>query len=114
MKHNNPKLYELKKLREDIQREVKKKTKERVQEHINKELEKIKMSLKKEELLNTSGNLVREYPDGQRLTLEKLDIPEGEEYKGYLTNITDEDPLDLSISRNNLISKNMGRNTEFY
>ncbi len=69
---------------------------------------------KKEELLNTSGNLVREYPDGQRLTLEKLDIPEGEEYKGYLTNITDEDPLDLSISRNNLISKNMGRNTEFY
>ncbi len=69
---------------------------------------------KREGLLDESGDLVRNYPNGQRLTLEDLEIPEDEAYKGYLTTITDEDPLDLTVTKNNLISKNMGRLTEFF
>lgn len=52
IKHTNPELFELKKLSEDIQSELRKKTKARVQEQINKELEKIKLKLKKEDLLD--------------------------------------------------------------
>ncbi len=69
---------------------------------------------KKDALLDEFGNLRREYPEGQRLTLEDLEIPEEEAYKGYLTNITDEDPINAPVNKNNLISKNMGRYTEFY
>ncbi len=69
---------------------------------------------KKEKLLDQTGNLVRHYPQGQRLTLEDLEIPEEEAFKGYLTNITDENLLDLLISKKNLISQNMGRFTKFF
>ena len=68
----------------------------------------------KDKMLNESGDLVRQYPEGSRLTLENLEVPQDEGFKGYLTNITDEDPLDLSISKQNLISKNMGRFTKFF
>ncbi|NVM53166.1 MAG: hypothetical protein HWN66_05645 [Candidatus Helarchaeota archaeon] len=67
---------------------------------------------KKQELLDVDGNLKREYPDGPRLTLEQLSIPREEAFKGYLTTITD-NPLNLSISKKSLISKKMGRFTEF-
>ena len=67
---------------------------------------------KKQELLDENGDLRRHYPSGPRLTLEKLSIPEEEAFQGYLTDITDETPAE--ITRKNLISKNMGRFTEFF
>jgi len=52
IQYTNPNLFELKKLREGIEKEVKRKSKEKVQEQMNKELERIKEQLKKGELLN--------------------------------------------------------------
>jgi hypothetical protein len=68
---------------------------------------------RKKDLISAQGDLVRSYPEGIRLTLEDLEIPEEEAFKGYLTNITDEVALS-DLSRKNLISMNMGRYTEFF
>lgn len=46
VQHSKPQLFELKKLREDIELQLKKKSMERVQDEVNKELEKIKSKLK--------------------------------------------------------------------
>lgn len=45
MQHTNPELEQIKKLREEIELEVRKKSIERVQEEVSKELEKIKKQL---------------------------------------------------------------------
>lgn len=72
---------------------------------------KVNIPERKEKMLNETGELIRNYPDATRLKLEALGIPEKEAFKGYLTNITDEDSQ-LSFSPNNLVSKSMGRDTQ--
>ena len=46
MQYTNPELHEMKKLRQDIELEIRKKSMERVQQEVNKELEKIKSKLR--------------------------------------------------------------------
>ena len=50
--HASPELFELKKLRENIEDEIKQKSAKRVQQEVAKELEKIKAKLKKEGFFN--------------------------------------------------------------
>ena len=52
IEYTNPELFELKKLRESIEDELKKKSVEKVREEINKELEEIKGHLKREGFVN--------------------------------------------------------------
>ena len=52
VQYTGPELFELKKLREGIGKEIKQKSIEKVREEVNKELEKIKMQLRKEGMLN--------------------------------------------------------------
>jgi Arc/MetJ-type ribon-helix-helix transcriptional regulator len=52
IRYTNPELFELKKLREDIELEVRKKSIEKVREEVNKELEKIRSQIKKGNLAN--------------------------------------------------------------
>ncbi|NVM30070.1 MAG: hypothetical protein HWN65_14600 [Candidatus Helarchaeota archaeon] len=68
---------------------------------------------RKEKFVDNNGNLVRKEPAGTRLTLENLGIPEEEAFKGYLTDITHETPIDFKPSRDNLVSKGRGIHTEF-
>jgi Arc/MetJ-type ribon-helix-helix transcriptional regulator len=51
IQYSQPELYELKKLREEIQEEIKKRSIIKVREEVNKELNKIKDQLKKEGFL---------------------------------------------------------------
>ncbi len=69
---------------------------------------------KKEKFVGKDGNLDRKIPDGTRLTLENLNITEEEAFKGYLTNINHETPLDFQPSHANLISQGRGIYTKFY
>ncbi|HUY01525.1 MAG TPA: hypothetical protein VMV49_18320 [Candidatus Deferrimicrobium sp.] len=71
-----------------------------------------KISEDKNKLLDEKGNLLKAYPNNPRLMLEQLEIPEEEAFIGYLTDITDEESHE-KFSRKNLLSKNMGRYTEF-
>jgi Arc/MetJ-type ribon-helix-helix transcriptional regulator len=48
IKHTSPELFQLKKMRESIEKEIKMKSRMRIQQEVNKELEKIRMQLKKE------------------------------------------------------------------
>ncbi len=73
---------------------------------------KIPHDMKK--LVDKNGNLVRNEPDGTRLTLENLEISEDESYKGYLTDIDHETPLDSHITPANLVSKGRGIHTKFF
>jgi len=67
----------------------------------------------KTKFVDKDGNLVRKEPAGSRLTLENLEISEEEAYKGYLTDIDHETPIDAQFSRDNLVSKGRGIHTEF-
>jgi len=51
LQYANPELFELQKLRSDIEQEIRKKSIEKVREEVNKELENIKSQLKKGGLL---------------------------------------------------------------
>lgn len=51
MQHTRPELYELKKLREDIKKELRKKSSVEIQKQVIKELDKIKSQLKEEVVL---------------------------------------------------------------
>lgn len=75
---------------------------------------KTEIPTKKEKFVDAEGNLVRKEPEGTRLTLENLDIPEEEGFKGYLTNINHETSLDFKPSRENLVSQGRGIYTQFY
>ncbi|MHA1405456.1 MAG: hypothetical protein ACTSSI_16955 [Candidatus Helarchaeota archaeon] len=68
----------------------------------------------KDNLLDSNEDLNRKFPKGTRITREALNISEEESYKGYLTNIRDDDPLDIEISEKNLVSKGFGRDAQFY
>jgi hypothetical protein len=72
-----------------------------------------RISEEKNKLLDASGDLSRLYSENPRLTLDQLEIPEEEAFIGYLTDITDEESYE-NFSRKNLLSKNMGRYTEFF
>ena len=52
IQYTNPELFELKKLRESIGDEIKRKSVEKVRGEVNKELERIRLQLKKEDMLN--------------------------------------------------------------
>ena len=52
IQYSNPKLFELKKLSENIGDEIKRKSTEKVREEVNRELERIRQQLKKEGMLN--------------------------------------------------------------
>ena len=52
LSHISPELFELKKLRENIEDEIKRKSTKKVNEEVAKELEKIRFQLKKEGLAN--------------------------------------------------------------
>lgn len=69
---------------------------------------------KKEKFVNQDGSLARNEPKGSRLTLENMEIPDEEAFKGYLTDINHESPLDLKLSHDNLISQGRGIYTKFY
>lgn len=49
LSHTSPQLFELKKLREGIEQQIRRKSERKVQEEVAKELDKIKSQLKKEE-----------------------------------------------------------------
>ena len=74
---------------------------------------KTEIPTKKEKFVDEQGNLVRKEPEGTRLTLENLEIPEEEAFKGYLTDINHETPLNFKPSRDNLISQGRGIHTKF-
>jgi hypothetical protein len=75
---------------------------------------KTEIPTKKEQFVDKGGNLVRKEPEGTRLTLENLNIPEEEGFKGYLTNINHETPKDFKPNRENLVSQGRGIHTTFY
>ncbi len=50
--HANPELFEIKKLREGIEREIRQKSVKRIHEEVSKELDKIKSQLKKGDWIN--------------------------------------------------------------
>jgi hypothetical protein len=75
---------------------------------------KTEIPRKKDKFVGSDGNLVRKVPEGTRLTLENLDIPEEEAYKGYLTDINHETPKDFKPSRDNIVSQGRGIHTKFY
>ena len=52
LQNTNPEMFELKMLRESIEGEIKKKSIEKVRQEVNRELEKIRVQLKKEGLVN--------------------------------------------------------------
>ena len=52
MSSTNPELFEIKKLRENIEHNIRQKSAKRVHEEVAKELDKIKSQLKKEGILN--------------------------------------------------------------
>ena len=52
MQHNDPQFFEIKKLREDIEQQVRKKSEKKIQDEVAKELEKIKSALKNEDYFN--------------------------------------------------------------
>ncbi len=74
---------------------------------------KTEIPTKKEQFVGKDGNLVRKVPEGTRLTLENLEITEEEAFKGYLTDIDHETPLNFSPSHDNLISQGRGIYTKF-
>jgi len=75
---------------------------------------KTEIPRKKDKFVDATGNLVRKMPKGTRLTLENLGISEEEAYKGYLTDIDHETPIDFKPSHENLISQGRGIYTKFY
>ena len=68
----------------------------------------------KDNLLYGDEELNRIYPEGTRVTREDINVSEEDFYKGFLTNVLDDAPLDVKITEKNLVSKNFGKNAIFY
>ena len=52
------------------------------------------------------------YPPYKPITMDTFGLTTDDAFKGYLTDITDETPIDAKIDRNNLLSKTFGQNVE--
>ncbi|NHI92042.1 MAG: hypothetical protein EAX96_06025 [Candidatus Lokiarchaeota archaeon] len=68
----------------------------------------------KDNLLTPNEELNRKYPSGTRVKAEDINVTEREFYKGFLTNVMDDAPIDIKVTEKNLVSKNFGKNTTFY
>ena len=56
----------------------------------------------------------RTYPEGTKITEDNMNFSGDDIFKGYLTNIMDDAPLDVQISEKNLVTKHFGKNSTFY
>ena len=74
----------------------------------------MEMETKKGKMIDKNGNLKREYPEGTRVFMDDLDFDEDDLFKGYIFNINHETPLDITVSRDLLISEGMGSFIKFY
>ncbi|NHI92168.1 MAG: hypothetical protein EAX96_06660 [Candidatus Lokiarchaeota archaeon] len=68
----------------------------------------------KDNLLTSDEQLNRTYLEGTRVTREDINVTEEDFYKGFLTNIQDDAPLDVKVTEKNLLSKNFGKYAIFY
>ncbi|NVM03394.1 MAG: hypothetical protein HWN67_13770 [Candidatus Helarchaeota archaeon] len=64
-------------------------------------------------ILTPDEKLNWNYPPHKRITMDTFGLTSDDAWKGYLTDITSETPLDAELSKDNLISKGFGRNTEY-
>ncbi|MHA1249343.1 MAG: hypothetical protein ACTSRP_05070, partial [Candidatus Helarchaeota archaeon] len=65
-------------------------------------------------LLDKNENIVRTVPEGSKCTLENLDIPEEEAFRGYILDIDHESPLNTKITPEQKIACGMGHKTKFF
>ncbi|MHA1378255.1 MAG: hypothetical protein ACTSRG_07720 [Candidatus Helarchaeota archaeon] len=72
---------------------------------------KIPLDVKK--LLTKDEKLNWQYPNHQRITMDTFELTVDDAFKGYLTDLTGDTPPDAEISRDNLITKGFGQDTEF-
>lgn len=63
-------------------------------------------------LINEEIN--RKYPEGSMITEDNMNFSGDDIFQGYLTNLKDDDPLDVEISEKNLITKHFGKKSTFY
>ncbi|MFX1450638.1 MAG: hypothetical protein ACFFCM_07350, partial [Promethearchaeota archaeon] len=65
------------------------------------------------QIITSDEKLNWHYPSHKRITMDTFGLTTDDAWKGYLTDITDETPFDAELSKDNLISKGFGRNTEY-
>ena len=74
-----------------------------------------KIPMDQNKLVKSGNELNWQYPKSHpRITMDTFDFTEDDAFKGYLTNISENTPINAELDRINLISKNFGQYAEFF